>query len=322
MERDKARVGVDVGGTNTVIGVFDSALELKGKSSFRTRVHSGPERTADPRDFWDELSARIIDLVRDAGFEGMAAAGLGIPGWVDPAAGIALSSSNLGWRNVQAAESMSRRLGVPVRIDNDVRLYTLGEAEAGAGAGCGNLLCLTVGTGLAAGLMLNGRLIRGSHLFAGEIGHDPVEGNEWECKCGKTGCLETVVSAGGIVRLAKEKARNSGALAFRSENAELTAAEVYRACLNGDPAALEAFRYVGTVLARKLMTLISLTDPEMVIVGGGVAEAGDYLLGPVREFVEAQYPVKERMPAIRQAVLGDEAGLQGAVRLAASSLRH
>ncbi|MDG0810128.1 ROK family protein [Cohnella rhizosphaerae] len=157
----KAFIGADIGGTNTVIGLFDERGLLLGERRLAT-MRADPRRpTSEPAEFIDRLGLEIGALALAHGYRDIAAAGFGVPGWVDTATGMALDASNMGWRNVPFAEAMGRRLGAPVYIDNDVRLYTLGEAMAGAGEGCPDLVCVTVGTGLSAGIMMNGVLVRG-----------------------------------------------------------------------------------------------------------------------------------------------------------------
>ncbi|MDG0792519.1 ROK family protein [Cohnella ginsengisoli] len=162
MEKSGAAfIGADIGGTNTVIGLFDERGLPIGERRIAT-MRADPRRpTSDPAEFIDRLGMEIAALAQAHGYRDIAAAGFGVPGWVDTASGMALDASNMGWKNVPFAEEMSRRLGAPVYIDNDVRLYTLGEAAAGAGEGCADLVCITVGTGLSAGIMMDGVLARG-----------------------------------------------------------------------------------------------------------------------------------------------------------------
>ncbi|MEK0312733.1 ROK family protein [Cohnella sp. 56] len=312
-----AYVGADIGGTNTVIGLFDAAGALIGTGRIATLATDPRQPTTEPVAFMDQLASEIGALaLACGGGRRIAAAGFGVPGWVDTAAGLALDASNLGWRRVRFAEEMSRRLGVPAYIDNDVRLYTLGEAVAGAGAGCGDLVCITVGTGLSAGIMLDGVLIRGSRLLAGEIGHDRVDGLDAPCNCGKRGCLETIASAPGIARLAAEAVRDGKSTTLAGVERPLTALDVFRACDAGDAVAADIFRFVGRALGRKLAALAFAVDPQIIIVGGGVAAAGDCLLQPIRDELTVHIPEAEWRPAVVPGKLQDKAGLVGAVRLA------
>lgn len=322
LSSQNAVVGVDIGGTNTVIGIFDSEGTLLLKRSIATIRGNPMQPTSDATVFLDLLSSEIRMLALEAGYRQIGAAGFGIPGWVDPDTGIALDSSNLGWRNVEFADDMSRRLGSPVHIDNDVRMYTLGEASAGAGVGYRHLICLTLGTGLAAGIMNDGVLVRGNRQLAGEFGHDTVDGTVYPCNCGKRGCLETIASASGIARLAEEAVLNGEETALALLNRPITAYDVYAACIAGDSTASTIFRYVGLTLGRKLSTMALILAPEVFIVGGGVAAAGDYLLEPVREELAKHLHELDIRPAVMAGKLNDSAGLIGSASLALDRWRR
>ncbi|WP_217593282.1 ROK family protein [Cohnella sp. GbtcB17] len=311
-----AFIGVDIGGTNTVIGLFDEDGLPLGERRIAT-MRADPRRpTSEPAEFIDRLGLEIGALALAHGYREIAAAGFGVPGWVDTASGMALDASNMGWKNVRFAEEMSRRLGAPVYIDNDVRLYTLGEAIAGAGEGCADLVCITVGTGLSAGILMDGVLLRGSRLLAGEIGHDRVDGWDEPCNCGKRGCLETIASAPGIARLAEAAVREGKLTTLAEVGHPITAYDVFLACEAGDAVAADIFGFVGRALGRKLAALAFAVDPQMIIVGGGVAAAGDYLLQPIRDELAAHIPETEWRPAVVPGKLQDKAGLVGAVRFA------
>lgn len=313
-------VGIDIGGTNTVIGLYDSSLRLLAKKTMATNDKPQQDGTGiHPTDFFDRLHRAVMSIAdRSAGgWQDVHAVGMGVPGRVDSVSGTVLRASNLGWRSVPVADEMSRRLHRPVLIDNDVRMYTYGEAMAGAGQGCRHLIGLTIGTGLAAGIMLEGQLIQGSHHYAGEIGHDPVPGNDRKCKCGNIGCLETIVSAPGMTKRAREaiEAGEDTVLARRNLE-EITALHLYEACRAGDPLCRRIFRETALILADKLLTLALAVDPEVIIIGGGVAAAGSVLLDPIRQRFEQEYMHRSFVPDIVQAKLGDEAGLIGSAHKA------
>ncbi|MHA6484667.1 ROK family protein [Paenibacillus sp. strain BS8-2] len=317
-----AIVGVDIGGTNTVIGIFDSKGVLRLKRSIAT-IRGNPRRpTSNATEFLKQLSSEIVAMASEAGFQGIGAAGFGIPGWVEPDSGLALDSSNLGWRNVAFAEDMSRRLGAPVYIDNDLKMYTLGEAAAGAGVGYRHLICLTLGTGLAAGIINDGVLVRGNRQLAGEFGHDVVDGTDYPCTCGKLGCLETIASATGIARLAEEAIQKGERTALGRLNRPITALDVYEACEAGDETALSIFEYVGRTLGRKLSTMALILAPEVFIVGGGVAAAGHYLLKPIREELDKHLHELDIRPVLMAGKLGDSAGMIGAAHVALERWRR
>ncbi|GIP38046.1 glucokinase [Paenibacillus sp. J31TS4] len=309
-------VGVDIGGTNTVIGLFDGNFALVGKSVIATEPHRGPGRTSNPASYLDALAREIGLLVeREGGGRHPVRVGIGVPGMVDPLAGVVLGASNLAWSQVPLAAELEARLGIRVTIDNDVRMYTLGECMAGAARGRRHVLCVTLGTGIAMGMMSDGRLIRGGSWYAGEIGHDPVDGESSRCPCGKTGCLETVASATGIARLASEAIRRGTDTRLRELGRPVNAYDVYEAAAAGDREAAAIFRFAGEVLGGKLATAVSLLDPEMLVIGGGVAAAGDYLLEPLRRTLSLRYGRKPG-PVVTTGTLGDTAGLIGAVHYA------
>jgi glucokinase len=310
-------IGVDIGGTNTVIGLFDQDLTLQAKKPFRTSLPHFPTKTDNPKPFMDELAGEILRLIRetDSGAR-LTAVGTGVPGRVDPVNGISLAAANLAWANVPVAAEMSKRLGVPVYIDNDVRIYTLGEVMAGAGKGSNSVIGVTLGTGLAAAIMVDGKMLGGHNWFAGELGHDAVPGHNWRCNCGGIGCLETIASATGIARLGAEAAEK-GNTSLRSLDRKITAQDVYQAAIAGDSAAADIFRFVGATLGTKLTTAIYLLNPELIVIGGGAAAAGELLFGPIREAINDKY-IFNIKPTIVAAALGDSAGLYGSVHYALS----
>jgi glucokinase len=313
---DQAIVGVDIGGTNTVIGIFDSSFQLIQKTNMPTLRPGFPKKTNNPVEFFDKLGDEILALAERAGYSGqLLCAGFGVPGKVNPGKGIAVNAVNLGYDNVPFASEMSKRLGVPVFIDNDVRNYTRGEAIAGSAKGYQNVVCVTLGTGMAAGVMVEGNLIIGSDFYAGEIGHDIVPGAHARCNCGRLGCLETIASASGVSRLAKEAAAGGSDTLLKNIDGHITSKDVFQAAKNGDQTAVGIFQYVGRTLAQKLVTVTMLLNPEVIVIGGGVAAAGDMLLGPIKEVFDEQLGL-EQSPIITVGSLGDSAGLYGSAQLA------
>ena len=313
---DQAIVGVDIGGTNTVIGIFDSSFQLVEKTNIPTLRSGFPKKTNNPVEFFDKLSDEIIALTERTGYsDQLLCVGIGVPGKVNPGMGIVLNAVNLGYDNVPFASEMSKRLGVPVFIDNDVRNYTRGEAIAGSAKGYQNVVCITLGTGMAAGVMVGGNIIIGSDFYAGEIGHDTVPGEQVKCNCGKQGCLETIASASGISRLAEEAASSGSDTLLKNIGGHITSKDVFKAAVNGDLTALGIFRYVGRTLAAKLVTVTLLLNPEVIVIGGGVAAAGDLLLGPIKEVFDERLG-HEQSPIITVGSLGNSAGLYGSTQLA------
>jgi glucokinase len=261
----------------------------------------------------DAVVAAILDFAADLRDHGVgaygepaAAAGVAVPGIVDEARGIAVYAANLGWKDVPLRALLSQRLGgVPVALGHDVRTGGLAEGRIGAGNGADRFLFLPLGTGIAGAIGIDGRIEAGAHGYAGEIGHIVVRPGGPECGCGQRGCLETLASAGAVSR----------AWAAASGEPDADAADCARAVESGDPRALAVWGEAIGALADGLVTGLTLLDPRVLIIGGGLAEAGDTLFGPLRAAVEARVTF-QKLPLIVPAALGDTAGCLGAGLLA------
>ncbi|TJY41503.1 ROK family protein [Cohnella pontilimi] len=315
-------IGVDVGGTNIVCGAVDRDGRVLHTIKAPTDAAAGSAAVLD----------KISDMCRQVAAElgstdELAAVGIGTPGLVDPRAGISIYSTNLNWRNVPVAAEISARLGVPVWIDNDVRNYVFGEARYGAGRSFDTVLGLTVGTGIAAAIVRRGELFYGHKAMAGEIGHGPREGIDVPCSCGLTGCLEAVASASGMVREAKRlisQGRDTVLTEWYPGErlADLAAADLSRAMDTGDPLATEVVTRAGTLIGRALEPAVHLISPDVIIVGGGAAMAGERLLGPMREALFPRLlPDFRSELQIRTAELHDDAGIIGSAMSAMARAR-
>lgn len=313
-------VGVDIGGTNIVCGLVDLEYNLLKTLKKPTDRHLGSDHVLS------KLVSMIDELLENAGVDRsqLKAVGAGIPGFVDPKQGHVIFNSNLGWRDLPVAQIVSEKLGgIPVFIDNDVKMYVFGEAMKGAGRGAGVVHGVTIGTGLAAATVTNGELYYGSGYMAGELGHVTIDGEKTPCGCGLTGCLETVVSATGIARQAKEalEAGRDSLLRPAFERGELTAVEVSKAYDEGDALAQEIMNYTGKVLGKGLAYSISLFSPDVVVIGGGGALAGERLLKPMREELERSvYKGYLERLTIKIGELIDNGGVIGSAAFANSSV--
>ncbi|MFF3322184.1 ROK family protein [Streptomyces sp. NPDC002889] len=234
------------------------------------------------------------------------AAGVAVPGIVDAENGIAVYAANLGWRDVPLRALLAERLGgAPVALGHDVRTGGLAEGRIGAGRGTDRFLFVPLGTGIAGAIGIAGVIEAGAHGCAGEIGHIVVRPGGPACGCGQYGCLETLASASAVTR----------AWATASGDAEADAADCAKAVESGDPAALEVWQEAVAALADGLVTALTLLDPRTLIIGGGLAEAGETLFTPLRAAVEERVTF-QKLPAIVPAALGDTAGCLGAGLLA------
>ncbi|GHI33671.1 sugar kinase [Streptomyces daghestanicus] len=235
-----------------------------------------------------------------------AAAGVAVPGIVDDARGTAVYAANLGWRDVPLRALLSERLGgVPVALGHDVRTGGLAEGRIGAGRGADRFLFVPLGTGIAGAIGIDGRVEGGAHGFAGEIGHVVVRPDGVPCPCGQRGCLERYASASAV----------GEAWAAASGDPAAGAADCAGAVAAGDPAAVRVWREAVDALAAGLVTALTLLDPRTLIIGGGLAEAGETLFTPLREAV-ARRITFQTQPSIVPAALGDTAGCLGAGLLA------
>jgi glucokinase len=284
-------VAVDVGGTDTKAALVDRDGNVLADRSLRT-----------PRDGAGAVADLVVRLVEELG-DGAEAVGLVVPGLVDERRGVAVWSENLDWNDVPFAATVSERSGLPTVLGHDVRAGGLAESRLGAARGLRDVLFLPIGTGIAAALLLGGRLHAGDG-YAGEIGHTDV-GHGEPCVCGGRGCLEAIASAAAIARR----------YSTRTGRATAGAEEVVRAAGEGDAAAVEVWDDALDALAVALAWVAGVLAPEVVVVGGGLSRAGSVLFEPLEERLRARLTF-QRVPRLVPAELGDRAGCLGAALLA------
>ncbi|GAB6988427.1 ROK family protein [Paenibacillus pini] len=313
--------GVDVGGTNIVCGIVSSAGEVLHTIKRPTESSQGPEAVLERIAVMIEDTLQII-MDQTSSIVEIKAAGIGLPGLVDPEEGIARFSGNLGWRNLPAVNWLQNRLKLPVFIDNDVKTYVYGEAMYGAGQGTRHVLGVTVGTGIASAMVNDGKLFYGFRNMSGEIGHIVMDGLDDRCPCGLQGCLETYASASGMVRQAKKLILAGERSILRDwfegdRLAELSAADLSRAYDQGDSLAIAVLEKAGKLLGRALSYAVSINSPEVIIIGGGGALAGERLLGPLKqELLQHILPDYREHLKVVPAQNNDEAGVTGSAMYA------
>lgn len=312
------RIGIDVGGTNVKIALVDKSGKIIYSNSVPTYAKMGYEYTVN------NIKQAIKDLMKETNTTAKDIDGIGFdfPGQVDYKTGVVKLAPNIpGWVNVPIAQMIEEEFHIPTRIDNDVRCAALGEMKFGAGQGCENFVCITVGTGIGSGLVINGQLVRGASNAAGEIGHIKLQMKDGLiCGCGDTGCLEAYASGPSIVAMAQDYIKGGKSTKFRemaaAEGGEITPYMVAKAAEAGDPVAKRIFEIVGEYIGIGLTSVINLLNPEKVIIGGGVAEAGDLLLDPIRKTIkERAMVVAGSAVEIVPAQLGNSAGVIGASML-------
>ncbi|MFB9397819.1 ROK family protein [Streptomyces echinatus] len=295
-------IALDVGGTGMKAALVTDGGELLHRARRATGRERGP----------DAVVATILDFAAELYAYGAEhhgapalAAGLAVPGIVDEEHGVAAYAANLGWRDVPLRALLTERLGIPVALGHDVRTGGLAEGRIGAGKGADRFLFVPLGTGIAGAIGIDGRVEAGAHGFAGEIGHVVVRPGGTDCPCGQRGCLERYASASAV----------SEAWAAACGDPDADAADCAKAVASGDPNAVRVWQEAVDALADGLVTAVTLLDPRTLIIGGGLAEAGEVLFQPLRDAVRRRVTF-QKLPTIVPAALGDTAGCLGAGLLA------
>lgn len=313
-------LGIDVGGT----GIKGAAVAADG-----TLAHRGQRVT--PAQDVDAIAEAIADLVRELvdrctrDGEDVGAVGVACAGFVDASGASVLFAPNLAWRDAPLKARLEEAIGRPVFLENDANAAAWGEFRFGGASEADDMLLITLGTGVGGGIVSDGELLRGHQGVAAEIGHLRVQPDGNRCGCGNRGCLETYASGSALVREARELVRggspHAGALIdlCGGDPKRLTGEMVTRAARAGDPAATELFADLGHWLGEGIASLVAVLDPELIVVGGGVSEAGDLLLDPARAAFARQLTGRghRRQADIVGALLGNDAGMIGAADLAA-----
>jgi len=310
-------IGVDIGGTNIAVGLVDKEGKI---------IHKGEVPTGVGRPF-EEIMKDIADLIKrvieesDYKEEDVKAIGIGSPGLPDDEKGTIVFANNLHWHNVPVRAELEKYFDLPIRIENDGNTAGLAEAVAGACKGVENSITLTLGTGIGAGIVINGKPYSGTHSIGAELGHMIVQvDNGIPCTCGNSGCWERYASATALIREGKKAAQdNPDSLIYKSVDGDLdkiTAKTVIDAAKEGDATALELFDKYVYYLAMGIITIINSFDPAIIAIGGGVAKAGDFLMDALKKKVAEHIFYKDVPYAqITRAVLGNDAGIIGAAML-------
>jgi glucokinase len=307
-------IGVDVGGTKVAAGVVDDDGRIVEKLKRYTPA-------ANP----DDTAAVIADAVTELlSRHEVEAVGIGAAGFIDQSRSTVVFAPNLAWRDEPVEKLVEDRIGRPVVVENDANAAAWAETKLGAAKGYRDVIMITVGTGIGAGIVLDGRLYRGRWGMAGEPGHFRVVPDGRVCGCGNRGCWEQYASGSALVAEAREFARRSAGAAVRllqlggGSADHIDGPAVTQAAREGDAGALRCFEIVGSWLGAGLADLSAILDPGCFVIGGGVSEAGDLLLGPAREAYQHGLTgsAYREFADIRLAELGPDAGLIGAADLA------
>jgi glucokinase len=301
-DRDGLLVGVDVGGSKIAVLVVDAELGVCGR-------HTIPTSVGEPDEAAQQIATAIDAALAAAGAsrEDVRAVGVGVPGRVDPSTGVVSLAVNLGWHRLPLRARLEALLGVPVAIENDVRAAAAGIRDRRTLGDIRDFIYLSVGTGISAGVVIDGEVHRGTRGLAGEIGHIVVDADGPVCPCGLRGCLETIAAGPAIARAAGDGQ---------------TAADVYAAATAGDPRAQATVDHAGASLARAIHALVMTYDVERIVLGGGVSRAGATFLDPIVRELDAMRAASElatdMLPADVVAVSpdGGDVGAWGGISIA------
>jgi glucokinase len=320
---EKLIVGVDLGGTTTKIAIINTNGDIVHKWEIATDlldngkniIHNIAKSIDQKLEELAILKTNIIGI------------GMGAPGPIDTCTGVIYNAVNLGWTNdFPLRDILEMETSLKAVIDNDANCAALGEMWKGAGNGAKDLVCVTLGTGVGGGVIANGQIVQGISGAAGEIGHItsvPIGGVP--CNCGKSGCLETIASATGIVRLGnmkiKDESIQSGLKGIYQSSGKITAKDIFDMARNGDQIANQIVEEVSFHLGLALANIGNTLNPEKIVIGGGVSRAGDILLDSIKEnFARYSFPRVRESTEMALATLGNDAGVIGAAWLIKNKL--
>lgn len=313
----KYYIGIDLGGTNIVAGVVNENYEIVSKASTKTNLpRSGEEIAAD-------MSAMSEQAVKEAGItmNDVEWIGVGTPGSVNAEEGVVQYSNNLGFKNTPLAKYINAKLNKKVFVENDANAAAYGEYVAGAAKGAKTAVCITLGTGVGGGIIIDGKIYSGANYAAGEIGHTVLDVNGPMCTCGRRGCFEVFSSATGLIRMTKEAMDKDPKSIMheitKERNGKVSARTSFEAMRAGDKSAKEVVDTYIKYLAAGITNTINIFQPDILCIGGGVSHEGAPLLDPVKEIVKREVYTRDsdKNTEIVTAKLGNDAGIIGAAFL-------
>lgn len=312
----KYYVGIDLGGTNIVAGVVDEEYNIIAKASTKTNCPRPEKEIAD------DMARMAIEAVKNAKLtmDQIEWIGVGTPGIANSETGIIEYSNNLGFKNTPMVKYIQETIDKPVFIENDANAAAYGEFVAGAAKGAKNAVCITLGTGVGGGIIIDGRIYSGSNFAGAEIGHTVIEVDGAQCSCGRKGCFEAYSSATGLIRMTKEAiAEHPDCIMAQSEKekGKVTARTSFDCMRAGDKYAKAVVDKYIKYLAAGITNTINIFQPDILCIGGGVCNEGDPLLLPMKELVAKEVYTRnsEKNTEIVIAKLGNDAGIIGAAFL-------
>jgi glucokinase len=308
-------IGIDVGGTKVAGGVVDE----QGNVLTSNRRPTPADDPAGTRDTIVEVAAELV-----AQYPQATAIGIGAAAWIDAAGSTVLFAPNLAWRDEPLQAYVHKAIGLPVVLDNDANVAAWAEFRFGVAKHADSMAMITVGTGIGGAIVVNGSLWRGAHGIAAELGHIQSVPDGHPCGCGRLGCLEQYASGNALVRFGRAGARQEPERAAKllalagGDALAITGRQITEAARAGDGVAMDAFAQVGYWLGVALADLAQSLDPQIMVIGGGVIDAGPLLMGPVERTYRDQLSNRNRFPVaeVRAALMGNAAGVVGAADLA------
>lgn len=311
-------LGIDLGGTNIAVGVLDENARMLEKVNCKTQVPCTPEELCD------RMADTAAQALKKAGitYADVPWVGVGVPGTIDRENGIVRFSSNLQFKNVDLKKLMEGRTGRKVLIENDANAAAYGEYKAGALQGVRNAVTITLGTGIGSGIILDGKIYSGSNFAGGELGHTVIAYDGRPCSCGRKGCWETYASATGLTVSTREAMLKAGEKSLLWQLAEgkpenVNSRMAFDAMRMGDAEGKAVVDEYIAYLGCGLTNCINIFQPDIICLGGGISNEGEYLLEPLRKAVELEANAMnvEKKTEIRRASLGNDAGIIGAALL-------
>lgn len=306
--------GVDIGGTSIKMGFFNQDGELLEKWSIPTNLEQNGKYILK------EISVSLDGIINDKMIDksSIIGIGIGVPGPIR-GDGVVQKCVNLGWNVIDVKKEFTELTSFNVRVGNDANVAALGEMYQGSAKGYNNLIMVTMGTGIGAGIIVNGKILNGAHGAGGEIGHIKMSDSEIKiCGCGNHGCLEQYASATGIVNTTKkaiESEKISEILISITNGGQLTAEKIFTAATAGDLLSLRMVNTVGEMLGKALAQLSCIVDPEVFVIGGGMANAGDILMNSIKKYYLENVFHAAKETKIIFASLGNDAGIFGGAKL-------
>ncbi len=308
------RIGIDLGGTNIAVGVVDDNYQIVGRAKCKTALPRPAEEIVA------DMVKTAFEAVKNAGLtmDDIKTVGVGCPGTCNGDTGIVEYSNNLKFDNLPLTEMMEKGLGKPVFVDNDANVAALGEAVAGAAKGVQTCVCITLGTGVGSGIIVDGKIYSGSNFAGAEIGHTVIAVGGEPCNCGRDGCWEAYASATALIRQTTRAIEaNPDSLMAKMAGGNVSGRTAFDAMRAGCPVGKQVVDTYIRYIASGLVNVINIFQPEVLCIGGGICNEGETLMAPLRALIEAEryskYSVKQTRLCV--ASLGNDAGIIGAAAL-------